>query len=269
MNQQVVARLRNGLVWFGALLGLVTAAQSPAEAARKAVSATEVNGTFRSADGKTTLMLLSLGRGGFDSPGFGLRMEIRTTVKKGSVPLIFGGYGSIKADQAFASPEETSDRCDLTLTFVKNGALSVKQQGSCDLDRPGTLAGSFRKVATKEPVFTDVASAMNESLVVGFAGGIGSNSYTNSLVGSQVRGYRVELKAGQVLTLAIAPRKVAYMSLFGPTGDLEPDSGGMSEMATKIDVAGVYEVKIQLLAPYNRHYVGYEYSVTIGVENQR
>jgi hypothetical protein len=269
MTRRFPRCLQIGVVVLATFVILGASSWQPVRAARKAVSATEVNGTFRSADGKTTLRLFSLGRGGLDNPGFGLQVEFQVTQKKNAWPMIFGGYGTIRADRASFSPTDTSDLCDLTLSFVKKGSLTVRQSGSRDLDRPATLAGSYMKISGKEPAFSNIISPKDESLFATFVGGTGSNTYDDILLGSQVRGYKVEVKAGQVLSLSVTPQTHVYLSLFEPNGELAPDSGGVSELTGKIEVSGLYEVKVELDSPYRRHFVEYDYNVTIGVQNQK
>jgi hypothetical protein len=64
-------------------IALSSLSENPAMAQRKNVSAKEVNGTFKTADGSNRIKVLSLGKGGLERPGYNLQVEMYVSLKQG------------------------------------------------------------------------------------------------------------------------------------------------------------------------------------------
>ena len=120
--------------------GLVPAAHRPA------ISAAEVNGTFRDAQGRE-VALLALGGGKLR---VGFRMAGRTGA--GAAPMLTYDV-SIAADSAILRlPPAPSGAtaCSLRLRFERPGTLQVRERGSgC----PAAAGGTYRKISTAKPSF--------------------------------------------------------------------------------------------------------------------
>lgn len=132
-------------------------------AQRKAVSAKEVTGTFKTADGANEIKVLSVGRGGLDSPGNNLQVEFFASLKLGPDGGARGntgslsGFAQIEGDTATFTPAGMEyEKCTITLKFTKPGALKVTQKGDCDfISEMVTTAGTYRKTSSAKPKFTE------------------------------------------------------------------------------------------------------------------
>lgn len=265
-------RRRRGV--FGLAVSVMVAVAvvlSPvAEAAKKgrAVSEAEANGTFQTADGLKSMKIQALGLGGPDNPGYGLQLEFQVRAKRAQEPFVFGGYGNIAADVGRFTPEgKNYDGCTIGLKFVRSGTVTVTQKGSCDL-LGRTVAGSYKKSKPGVPTFSDLSEPQSESLWATFAGGFGSNTYSNLLVRAQTITYKVEVKAKQVLSVRLSDTARVNFSVFGPDGQLEPDSGGITEMGGLVDVPGVYSLLVALNPEQKFGLKPIPFDITIEVANQ-
>jgi hypothetical protein len=146
---------------LGLTIGSSVLIDNPAAAQRKNVSAKEVNGTFKTADGSNIIKVLSVGRGGLDRPGYNLQVEMYVSLRQGPNGEVRGntgtlkGYAGIVGDLATFTPDGMdSDKCSIAMKFTKPGTLVVKQKGTCDFNADiMTTAGTYKKTNSKEPVF--------------------------------------------------------------------------------------------------------------------
>jgi hypothetical protein len=168
-----MSRIGLSFLWICLGLGLTIGSSvlidNPAVAQRKNVSAKEVNGTFKTADGSNIIKVLSVGRGGLDSPletlrerpGYQLQVEMYVSLRQGPNGDVRGntgtlkGYAGIVGDLATFTPDGMdSDKCSIVMKFTKPGTLVVKQKGTCDFIADiMTTAGTYKKTNSKEPVF--------------------------------------------------------------------------------------------------------------------
>lgn len=142
------------LLGFGAM-----AAQ--AQTGRKAVSATEVNGTFRmSFKGKyrgnsNEIKILALGRGQLR---IAMDLTYPYTMQNGEQMANVGkldGEAAINGDTAIYSSREFG-RCEITIKFVRPGTIKVSQDGSdaaCGFGNNVTADGTYHKVSNTKPRF--------------------------------------------------------------------------------------------------------------------
>jgi hypothetical protein len=249
------ARRGNFPTWIGFLslgicgIGLIC---QPVEAAKKPriVSEAEANGSFSTPDGLRMVKVLALGLGGPDNPGYGLQLEFQTKARKNQEPFVIGGYGSIAGDAARFTPE---------------GAA----YSDCTCDLLGrTVAGTYRKTGTTAK-FLDISEPESASLFATFVNGVGTNTYTDRLYRGQTVTYKVDVKAGQVLSAGLDRPDAVHMSLFDPDGDLEPDAGGISELTSVMERAGVYSIVVSLNPEMKLATNPFDFAVTIGVKNQK
>jgi hypothetical protein len=136
----------------------------------KNVSIKEVNGTFKTADGSNQIKVLSIGKGGLDSPletlrerpGYNLQVELYVSLKQGPNGEVRGntkrlnGIASISGDLATFTPDGMeSDTCKVSMKFTKPGTLVVlKQTGSCDFPTDAmTAKGTYTKTSSVAPTF--------------------------------------------------------------------------------------------------------------------
>jgi hypothetical protein len=146
---------------LGITIGSSVLTSEPVIAQRKNVSAKEVNGTFKTADGSNIIKVLSVGKGGLDRPGYNLQVEMSVSLKQGLNGDVRGntgtlkGYAGIVGDLATFTPDGMdSDKCSIAMKFTKPGTLVVKQKGTCDFNADiMTTAGTYKKTNSKEPVF--------------------------------------------------------------------------------------------------------------------
>ncbi len=146
---------------LGTTIGSSILIDNPAVAQRKNVSAKEVNGTFKTADGSNIIKVLSVGRGGLDRPGYNLQVEMYVSIKQGPSGEVRGntgtlkGYAGIVGDIATFTPDEMdSEKCSIVMKFTKPGTLVVKQKGTCDFNADiMTTAGTYKKTNSNQPVF--------------------------------------------------------------------------------------------------------------------
>lgn len=125
---------------------------------RKAVSAAEVNGTFRSyftgrfKGSYNEIRILALGKGklkvAFDLtyPHVNGNGELDANV--GSAE----GEAEIEGDTAVFTDSEYGE-CTITIKFVKPGAINVAQEGDCGFGFNVTADGNYRKASGAKPKF--------------------------------------------------------------------------------------------------------------------
>ncbi len=274
-SAQLLTQARRGTVpkWIGFLslgicaVGLIC---QPVDAAKKPriVSEAEANGSFATPDGLRMVKVLALGLGGPDNPGYGLQLEFQTKARKNQEPFVIGGYGSIAGDAARFTPEGAAySDCTINAKFVRAGVLTVTQKGSCDL-LGRTVAGNYRKTSATAK-FLDISEPESASLYATFVNGVGTNTYTDRLYRGQTVTYKVDVKAGQVLSAGLDRPDAVNMSLFDPDGDLEPDTGGISELTSVMERAGVYSIVVSLNPEMKLATNPFDFAVTIGVKNQK
>jgi hypothetical protein len=121
---------------------------------RPSVSAAEVNGTFRNKQG-SEFQILAIGNGRLKIHFFGVYpYRNPTTNEELANTGEAEGIALIEADAAVFKPTDFESTCIITMTFVKNGLMVVKEQGeSCGFGLNVTAAGSYYKVSSRKPVF--------------------------------------------------------------------------------------------------------------------
>jgi hypothetical protein len=156
---KVITNLKKILIFAGflCLLSVISAqAQS-----RKAVSAAEVNGTFRSyfkgrfKDTSNEIKILALGKGRLKI-SFELVYPYVTGTGELSANMGEGeGIAEIVGDTAVYSSDEFG-QCKITIKFVKPGEIRVSQEGTppnCGFGHNVTANGTYRKVSGAKPKF--------------------------------------------------------------------------------------------------------------------
>jgi len=132
-------------------------------AQRKSVSAKEVNGTFKTADGANEVKIFSVGRGGLDNPGYSLQVEFFASLKLGPDGDARGntgflsGFARIEGDTATFTPEGMEyEKCSITIKFVKLGVLKIKQKGDCGfVNDMISTEGDYKKTSGAKPKFSE------------------------------------------------------------------------------------------------------------------
>lgn len=156
-------------IWI--LLGLSAISDNPAIAQRKNVSSKEVNGTFTTADRLKTIKILSVGKGGVDSPletlrerpGYNLQVKISIWSEpfpKGDYPGQgeLNGYAKIVGDLATFIPDGIdANKCTINMKFKRSGILVIDQKGSCIFVNGDSLktGGTYQKRSSSKPIFQD------------------------------------------------------------------------------------------------------------------
>ena len=142
------------------LLGWAAMA-APAQTGRKAVSATEVNGTFRMnfkgryRANSNEIKILALGCGQLR---IAMDLTYPYTMQNGEQMANVGqldGEAAIDGDTAIYSSREFG-RCEITIKFVRPGTIKVSQDGSdaaCGFGNNVTADGTYRKVSSRKPKF--------------------------------------------------------------------------------------------------------------------
>ena len=150
---------RRAVLFFFAL-GFV-AAPTIAAQNRAAVSAAEVNGTFRSnfkgrfKNSFNEIKILALGRGRLK---ISFELIYPYVTGNGELSANLGeaaGEATIVGDTAVYSSDEYGN-CKITIKFVKPGLINVSQEGAdadCGFGHNVTANGSYRKVNAAKPKF--------------------------------------------------------------------------------------------------------------------
>jgi hypothetical protein len=136
------------LVLSAVVLAIPAAAQN-----RKAVSAAEVNGTFRNRSG-SEFSILAIGDNKLKIEFVGLYPY---KLANGDAMVNTGeanGVAVIEGDTAVFKPAEFEETCTITLKFTKPGRLEVEEEGSqCGFGHNVTPGGSYRKISSRKPKF--------------------------------------------------------------------------------------------------------------------
>lgn len=153
------------LYFLSAVFGLLFAffvVDSPAQTARKSVSAKEATGTFRMKftgeyEGTANeIRLLPLGKGKI-KVAFDL---VYPYIVSGELTANMGtaaGVAEIKGDVATYESTEFGE-CRITIKFVKPGTIEVEQDGSppdCGFGHNVTAAGKYIRTSRKKPDFDE------------------------------------------------------------------------------------------------------------------
>lgn len=142
------------------VLAWVFAVDSSAQATRSSVSASEVNGTFRSYfKGKfkgsyNEIRILALGGGKLK---IALDLTYPYTTGAGELSANLGeltGTADISGDTAVYSSEEFGS-CTITIKFVKPGTIKVNQEGgsACGFGHNVTADGTYTRSSKMKPKF--------------------------------------------------------------------------------------------------------------------
>ncbi len=139
------------------ILSALCAINLIAQAARSSVTASEVNGTFRSYfKGKfkgsfNEIKILSVGRG---KVKIAMDLTYPYTYGKGELMANTGqleGVAEISDDTAVYSSEEFGS-CKITIKFVRPGTISVDEEGTnCGFGHNVTAGGTYKKVSAAKP----------------------------------------------------------------------------------------------------------------------
>lgn len=141
---------------------MFAAGHAPAQRSRAAVSAAEVNGTYRyDYTGRfkgnyNEIKLLALGHGKVKFSmslvyPFDLGDEISANV--GDIEDV----ADITADTATYFARDEYGECRLSIKFVRPGVIDVKQKGACGFGNHVYADGTYRKVSSARPKFDDKA----------------------------------------------------------------------------------------------------------------
>lgn len=147
-------RLHNSVIL---ILTLIAFSSTTTAQNRKAVSASEVNGTFRDENG-SQFKILALGGGklkiAFDG-NYPYKVNGEPTANTG----IADGIAEIKGDVATFIPDyakEQNNPCIITLKFVRAGSVAVNQEGTdsdCGFGSRVYATGKYRKTSRRKPNF--------------------------------------------------------------------------------------------------------------------
>lgn len=146
-----------------AFVGFMLFGANESFAQRKNVSAKEVNGTFKTADGANIVKVFSVGRGGLDNPGYNLQVEFFASLKLGPSGDARGntgtlsGYAQIEGDTATFTPAGMEyENCTITMKFIKLNVLKIKQKGDCGfINEMISTEGDYKKTSSAKPKFTE------------------------------------------------------------------------------------------------------------------
>ena len=146
------------LMLFSAIYLLSGSINQTYAQSRKAVSAAEVNGTFRSYFGGrfkgsyNEIKILALGKGklkiSFDLTYPHVNGNGDLDANVGSID----GEAEIEGDTAVFADNEYGE-CAITIKFVKPGAIKVSQEGDCGFGFNVMADGNYRKVSGAKPKF--------------------------------------------------------------------------------------------------------------------
>jgi hypothetical protein len=120
---------------------------------RKAVSAREVNGTFRARSG-SEFKILALGRGRLRVAFSGV-YEFNSAMGRMANVGEARGEAEIAGDTAVFLPEET-EQCTITLKFLTGSRLQVAQRGTdadCGFGVNVNAGGLYKKISAAKPQF--------------------------------------------------------------------------------------------------------------------
>ncbi len=120
---------------------------------RKAISAAEVNGTFRTRGG-SEFKILALGNNKLKIQFSGIYPYKTANGEPMANTGEVSGEATIEGDTAVFVPEDFADTCKITLKFTKPGTLVVGEDGrSCGFGHNVTSAGTYRKISSRKPIF--------------------------------------------------------------------------------------------------------------------
>ena len=122
-----------------------------ANAGEGIVTASQVNGTWRS--GKNEFKILALGQGQLKVEFAGTR-EYRTSAGPTANTGETSGIARIEGTTAILKPGDLNGECAITLKFV-SGRMAVTQDGECGFGLGVAADGTYRRVSTRKPSFTD------------------------------------------------------------------------------------------------------------------
>ena len=139
---------------------LVPFAPAATVSSPRVVSASQVNGTWRSKDGE--FKILALGKQRLRVEFFGVHEYrvngvLTASIGEGS------GIATIDGDTATFRPYEQEPECVITMKFA-GGKMVVVQQGFCGFGINVSASGTYRRVSARKPTFDS-----NSSLRSGFS----------------------------------------------------------------------------------------------------
>ena len=155
MKQLLLRDIKQVLLILSLVLmaGSVVTAQAPGQsgADTKIVTATQINGTWRS--GKNEFKILALGGGKLRVEFSGV-YEYRSP--QGPSANVGEGWGiaHIEGDTIRFKPEVSEDECMITMKY-STGRLHVSQSGICGFGFNVTAEGTYRRVSASKPKFSE------------------------------------------------------------------------------------------------------------------
>jgi len=114
------------------------------------VTAAQVNGTWKNS--RNELKILALGKNRLKVQFYGTH-EYRTAAGPGANTGELSGIATIEGTIATLKEPETPEGCRITMTF-KEGKMEVGQDGECGFGAGVSADGSYRRVSSRKPNFT-------------------------------------------------------------------------------------------------------------------
>jgi len=115
------------------------------------VTAAQVNGTWKNS--RNEFKILALGKNRLKVQFYGTH-EYRTAAGPGANTGELSGIATIEGTIATLKEPETPEGCTITMTF-KEGKMEVRQDGECGFGAGVSADGSYRRVSTRKPNFTE------------------------------------------------------------------------------------------------------------------
>jgi len=120
------------------------------DASKSIVTAAQVNGTWRSRRNEFKILAIGKNRLKIEFAGtYEYRIASGPMANTGEL----SGTAMIEGTIATLKPPETVDGCRITLTF-KAGKMEVTQEGECGFGAGVSAGGSYRRVSTRKPTFS-------------------------------------------------------------------------------------------------------------------
>ena len=145
------------MIRLAALAACVVAVVSPSTESlgmntnQAVVTAAQVNGTWKNS--RNEFKILALGKNRLKVQFYGTH-EYRTAAGPGANTGELSGTATIEGTVATLKEPETPDGCTITMTF-KAGKMEVRQDGECGFGAGVSAGGSYRRVSSRKPSFSE------------------------------------------------------------------------------------------------------------------
>jgi len=135
------------------IAALVSAApkSSGRDTTKDVVTAAQVNGTWKNSRNEFKILALSKNR--LKVQFYGTH-EYRTAAGPGANTGELSGTATMEGTIATLKEQETPEGCTITMTF-KAGKMEVTQDGECGFGAGVSADGSYRRVSSRKPSFTE------------------------------------------------------------------------------------------------------------------